>query len=72
MKRTRKEVRKAILNVLSDGKEHSYGELERRANTNWQTIRDHCEELQIFEVLEISKEDKVKITKKGREILKKI
>jgi predicted transcriptional regulator len=72
MKRTRKEVRKAILEVLKDGKEHSYGELERRANTNWQTIRDHCEELQIFEVLEISKEDKVKITKKGRELLKKI
>lgn len=72
MKRTRKEVRKAILEVLKDGKEHSYGELERRVNTNWQTIRDHCEELQLFEALEVSKGDKVKIAKKGREILKKI
>jgi hypothetical protein len=40
MKRTNKEVRKAIFEALADGKEHSYGDLERKVNTNWKTIRD--------------------------------
>lgn len=70
MKRTRKEVRKAILEALRDGKYHSYGNLERKANTNWQTIRDHCEDLELFECIRISKEG-VKITKKGLELLEK-
>ena len=72
MKRTRKEVREAILNVLSENKEHSYGNLERKANTNWQTIRDHCEDLELFEAVVITKNNKVKITQKGLEVLKKI
>ena len=43
-KRKREEVRKAILKALSDGKQHSYGDLERKANTNWITVRDHCKD----------------------------
>lgn len=72
MKRTRKEVMKAILKILSDGKEHSYGDLERRVNTNWNTIRDHCEELELFEAVIVSKSNKIKITERGLEILDKI
>ena len=63
---------KAILKFLSDGKEHSYGDLERKVNTNWQTIRDHCEELELFGALTISKEDRIKITRQGIEFFKKI
>ena len=72
MKRTFKEVRKAILEVLSDCKEHAYGDLERKANTNWQTIRDHCEDLELFDAVMITDENKVKITKQGLILLKKI
>lgn len=70
-KRTFKEVRKAILNALIDGKEHSYGDLERRANTNWETVRNHCKDLKLFELAAISKEGKIKITKKGLEFKRK-
>jgi len=71
-KRTAKQVRKDILKVLSDGKEHAYGDLERKVNTNWQTIRNHCDELKLFKAVTISKEHKVKITKRGLELLKKL
>jgi predicted transcriptional regulator len=70
-KRTFQEIRKALLIALSDGKEHSYGSLERKVNTNWQSIRDHCKDLQIFNAVNVS-ENGVKITKEGRELLKKL
>ncbi len=53
MKRTRKEVRDAILKALSDGKAHSYGDLERTVNTNWNTIRDHVDDLIFFKMAEM-------------------
>jgi predicted transcriptional regulator len=72
MKRKHIEVLKTILKVLADRKTHSYGELERKVNTNWQTIRDHCEELSLFGVIEINKENKIKITEIGLSILRKL
>ena len=69
-KRTFYEIRKGILLLLKDGKEHSYGDIERKVNTNWQTVRMHCKDLQIFSTVNIS-EKGVKITKEGRDILKK-
>ncbi|MCK4521511.1 MAG: hypothetical protein KAU20_02975 [Nanoarchaeota archaeon] len=69
-KRTHQEVRKAILEILSDQKEHSYGDLERKANTNWITIRTHCKNLQFFKAVIIS-DDRVKITKQGLDLTKK-
>ena len=63
MKNTHKEVREAILEVLSDGKEHAYGDLERKANTNWETIRNHCKDLLLFNAITISNEDRIKIKK---------
>lgn len=71
MKRTYRAVLQAILRVLSDGKPHSYGELERKANTNWQTIRNHCSNLELFDAVEIQ-ENKVCITERGRKILLKL
>ena len=72
MKRTHKEIMKAILQSLRGNKFYAYGYLERKVNTNWRTIRDHCENLEFFEVVEISKDNKIKITKKGLEFLKKL
>ena len=61
----------AILKVLSDGKPHAYGELERKADTNWNSVRDHCENLRLFDAVEFV-DGKVKITSKGRDVLKKL
>ena len=72
VKRTVQEVRKAILEALNDGKEHTYGDLERKVNTNWQTVRNHCNDLMLFKAVTISEDDKVKITKEGRELLKNL
>jgi len=71
IKRTNKEIRKDIFEAVKDGKEHSYGELERKVNTNWRTIRDHIEYMELFGAVEIVN-GKVKITDFGRKILKKL
>ena len=70
-KRLRIDVQKAILEALTDGKSHAYGDIERKANTNWQTVRDHCKELELFNAIEVTDKG-VKITKNGRDILKKL
>lgn len=70
-KRTFQEIRKEILKVLSDGKAHSYGDLERKVNTNWQTVRVHCDDLEMFDCVKKTDEG-MQITKKGRDILKKL
>ena len=70
-KRTNKEVRKAIFEALKDKKKHSYGELERKVNTNWKTIRDHIEYMELFGAIEIV-ERKVIITDFGLKVMKKI
>lgn len=72
MKRTSREIRKDILKTLSNGKEYSYGEIERKVDTNWQTVRNHCEEFKILGFVAISKENRIKITKEGIEFLKKL
>ncbi len=81
-KRTFKEVRKAILEVLNDGKPHSLGDLERKVGTNWKTVRTHCNDLLLFSAItkkEFKKHDQngrpyieVTITKTGLELLNKL
>lgn len=81
-KRTFKEVRKAILEILKDGKPYSLGSLERKVSTNWQTIRNHCDDLLLFNAItkkEFKKHDQngrpyieVTITKEGLTLLKKL
>ena len=71
MKRTHKEIRKSILENLEDGKSYSYGYLERVVNSNWITIRYHIEDLILFEMVEVIK-NKVSLTNKGKELLKRL
>ena len=71
-KRTFQEIRKALLKALSDQKPHSYGDLERKVDTNWMTIRNHCDDLKLFRCVTISKDNKVKITKYGLGVLKRL
>jgi predicted transcriptional regulator len=70
-KRTYNEIRKDILAALLDGDEHTFGDLERKVNTNWQTIRNQCKDLQTFKAVTIT-ENKVKITASGRDVLKQL
>lgn len=70
MKRTSIEIKKVILEVLNDNIEHSYVDLERKVNTNWQSIRNQCRELELFEAIEI-KDKKIRITAKGKYFLNK-
>lgn len=70
-KRTREEVRKAILEALSDGEAHSYGSIERKADTNWQTVRDHCKELELFGAVKMVNSE-VQITRFGKSVLDKM
>lgn len=72
MKRTHKEIMKNILKILKDGKYYHFGSLERKINTNWKTIRAHCESLEFFNAITIDKEKGVKITKLGIELSKKL
>ena len=70
-KRTNKEVRKAVFKILSDKKEHSYGDLERKVNTNWKTIRDHIEYMKLFGAVEMI-DSKIRLTDFGLKIFKKL
>lgn len=70
VKRTAIEMKKEILNILNDNLEHSYADLERKVNTNWQTIRNQCKELEIFEAVTLN-DNKVKITEEGKKYLRK-
>lgn len=72
MKRTSKQIRKHLLEALKDGKEHSYSDLERKLNTNWKSIRSHCEDLLLFDAITVSRDNKVTITKEGITLLKKL
>lgn len=71
MKRTRRETLRAILSVLKDGRPHSYSDLESKVNTNWNTVRDHCSDLELFGAATISNEG-VTITQFGLQVWKKL
>lgn len=76
------KLKKLILEVLRDGKPHTYAELEKRINSNWRTVRDHCKELEIFGCITIEKKashkrnnkpfHEILITKHGIEAVKKM
>ena len=70
-KRKANEVMKSILMVLSDNEPHAYGDIERKANTNWKTVRDHCNSLQLFDAAK-KEDNKIKITKYGMKIVRKL
>jgi len=72
MKRSHKETMKSVLEVLSSNREYSYGAIERRANLNWRSVRDHVELLSLVEAVNVSKENRIKINDKGRILLRKL
>jgi hypothetical protein len=69
-KRDSLEIKKLILKHLSDCEFHSYGDLERKVNSDWLTIRRHCRELNFFEIIDIEN-NKLKINEKGKYFLTK-
>ena len=81
-KRTTKELRKAVLEALNDGKSHSLGDLERTTGSNWLSVRNHVDDLILFSAVtkkEFAKHDQngrpyveVTITKEGLALLKRL
>ena len=75
-------LKKLILTVLEDGEPHTYSEIERKVGSNWQSIRNHCRELQIFKCITIERKQsharnnkpyfEITIKKDGLEALKKL
>ncbi len=56
------DVKKSILKALKE-QECSLRELETKVNTNYLTIRKHCEELEYFGIIKIEKHKKNKYIK---------
>jgi hypothetical protein len=83
VKRTTDEIRKKILDVLSDNKIYSYSALEKKVNTSSQSIRINCstmEKLNFVKINTILENEsgsgrasyKVKITDEGLMWLEKL
>ena len=72
------DIKKEILNILKN-KECSMRELETKINTNYLTIKNHCEELKFLKIIELTFHKKnlsngrpyttVKLTEKGINLL---
>lgn len=67
MKRKPLEIKKKILEILNKEQSISIKKLERKINTNYQTILNNCEELEYFKMLKIRKTKDN--SKNGREYL---
>ncbi len=80
-KRKPYEIKKKILLLVKDHP-RTYGELQRKVNTNDKTIRNYCNELSMFGFLKIEKQRKnpktgkpctiVKLTKEGQKLAIKL
>ena len=80
-KRQSYEIKKQILRVLKEGP-LKYSEIERKIDTNFNTIRNNCEELEDHDYISVKTIEKdpangkpshpVSITSKGRDFLKKL
>ncbi len=79
LKRSSFEIKKKILELSKS--EKTLAELERKINTNFNTIKSNCKELEKFGFIKITKENKhekngrpffkIKITEQGINFLKK-
>lgn len=56
-KRKPLEIKKEILNILRKEGSMSVKKLEKKVNTNYQSILNNCEELEYFKLVKISKTD---------------
>ena len=54
-KRKSLEIKKQILEILKEEKIISIKKLEKKVNTNYQSILNNCEELEYFGFIKISK-----------------
>ena len=61
------EIKKEILEILKKEKLISIKKLEKKVNTNYQSILNNCEELEYFGFVRISKTDKDSLN--GKEYL---
>ena len=78
-KRSSFEIKKKILELTKS--EKTFAELERKINTNFNTIKTNCEELEKFGFIQINKKGKhpkngkpffqIKITEEGIKFSKK-
>jgi len=81
VKRKSYEVRKKILMALRE-EPLSYAQLERKVNTGFRTIKQNCEELEVYDIVSIDTIDKdpsngkpsykIKITSQGIKSLDKL
>ena len=81
-KRKPYEVRKSILKILLKEKTLTYTKIQTKLSTNYDSVKNNCEELAVYEFVKITKGERhdkngkpyfdVEITPKGREVLKKM
>ena len=67
MKRSPLEIKKAILKILKKENRVSFKQLERRVNTNYQTIVNNCNELEFLGKIKIGKTSENSVN--GREYI---
>jgi predicted transcriptional regulator len=67
MKRKPLEIKKEILKILNSEQKLSIKKLEKKVNTNYQTIINNCKELEYFGFLKIKKTKEKSLN--GREYL---
>jgi len=63
-KRSSIQLKHDILKILSNNEEHSISFLERKVKSDWDTIKNHCDELEVLNSVEYIG-SKVKITEHG-------
>lgn len=76
------ETKKAILNALKDGEPYSYAQLEKKAKSNWRSVKISCRELEAFGLITVEHKkshpktkvpySEVAITELGRKALRKL
>jgi len=79
IKRSSFDIKKKILSLVKSSP-LTFAQLERKTNTGYNTIKNNCDELELYGFVNIEKKEKhpksgrpfyqVKITNKGREFLR--
>ena len=67
MKRKPLEIKKKIIEILKKERKMSVKKLEKKVNTNYQSILNNCEELEYFGIVKIIKSSKGTVN--GKEYL---
>ncbi len=80
--RTSKKLKEEIILTVYKNTVVTYAKLEKKINTNWQTIRSHCKELELLGIVKLTEKryhelnnrpyTEISLTKQGIEIFKKL